>query len=149
MATVVTRANPQISARNQVRGQITHIEHGQAMSVVTVEGGGHRLTAAITRQAASDLALQPNQPVTAIVKSTELAVLKGDPGDVKLSTRNQIAGRVTSVQKGAAMAVVNIDAGPFQLTASITKQAAEDLHLNAEDRVVALVKATDVVLQKG
>jgi molybdopterin-binding protein len=66
---------------------------------------------------------------------------------VKLSTRNQLAGTVTSVTTGEAMAVVKIrlDGGP-DITSSITKEAAEDLGLAEGSKVTALIKSTEVAL---
>lgn len=66
---------------------------------------------------------------------------------MKLSTRNQLAGTVTSVTSGEAMAVVRIklDNGP-EITSSITRDAAEDLGLAEGSKVVALIKATEVAL---
>jgi len=66
---------------------------------------------------------------------------------VKLSTRNQLAGTVTSITTGEAMAVVKIrlDGGP-EITSSITKEAAEDLGLAEGSKVTALIKSTEVAL---
>ncbi len=43
---------------------------------------------------------------------------------------------------------VTIDAGGWTLSASITRQAIEDLQIAAGDSVTALFKATEVLLQK-
>ena len=66
---------------------------------------------------------------------------------MKLSTRNQLAGTVTSITTGEAMAVVKIqlDGGP-EITSSITREAAEDLGLADGSAVIALVKSTEVAL---
>ena len=66
---------------------------------------------------------------------------------MKLSTRNQLPGTVTSVTTGEAMAVVRIklDGGP-EITSSITRDAVEDLELAEGSKVIALVKATEVSL---
>ena len=66
---------------------------------------------------------------------------------MKLSTRNQLAGTVTSITTGEAMAVVKIrlDGGP-EITSSITKEAAEDLGLAEGSKVTALIKSTEVAL---
>ena len=50
---------------------------------------------------------------------------------MKLSTRNQVTGTIIEVQPGAVMATVKIrlDGGDPVLTASITKDAAEELEL--------------------
>ena len=66
---------------------------------------------------------------------------------MKLSTRNQLPGTVAAVQIGDAMAVVKVvlDGGQ-QVTASITRDAAEDLGLAVGVPVTVLVKSTEVML---
>ena len=68
---------PRLSARNQVRGTVTAIKHGEVMSSVrAVLGDGQTMTAAITREAVDSLRLVPGDPVLLIVKSTEVMVAK-------------------------------------------------------------------------
>jgi molybdopterin-binding protein len=72
----------QISARNQLRSVITTIHHGQVMSTVSaVLGDGQPLTAAITKDSATDLDLAPGDPIVLVIKSTEVIVAKGAPTD--------------------------------------------------------------------
>jgi molybdopterin-binding protein len=71
------RPELRISARNQLRGTIASVHHGEVMSTVTaVLGDGQRLTAAITKDAAGDLDLAPGDSVVVIIKSTEVIVAK-------------------------------------------------------------------------
>jgi molybdopterin-binding protein len=66
---------------------------------------------------------------------------------VRLSTRNQLPGTVESVQTGEAMAVVKVTLdGGQPITASITREAAEDLALASGTKVTVLVKSTEVML---
>jgi molybdopterin-binding protein len=66
---------------------------------------------------------------------------------VRLSTRNQLLGTVDSVLLGEAMAVVKVTlAGGQSVTASITREAADDLALAAGSPVTVLVKSTQVML---
>lgn len=66
---------------------------------------------------------------------------------MRLSTRNQLKGTVASVEVGAVMTIVKVDLdGGQQVTASITRDGAEDLGLQVGQPVVALVKATEVML---
>ncbi|MBO0883350.1 MAG: TOBE domain-containing protein [Mycobacterium sp.] len=66
---------------------------------------------------------------------------------MRLSTRNQLPGRVQSVQLGEAMAVIKVvlDGGQ-PITASITREAAEELGLAEGAQVTVLVKSTEVML---
>jgi molybdopterin-binding protein len=65
---------------------------------------------------------------------------------MKISARNQLAGKVTSVNEGAAIANVVIDVNGQRLVASITVEAARELGLREGADVTAIVKASDVIL---
>jgi molybdopterin-binding protein len=65
---------------------------------------------------------------------------------VKLSARNQLAGTVKEVNKGAAIANVVVDVGGQRIVSSITVEAAEDLGLAEGSPVTVIVKSSDVIL---
>ena len=65
---------------------------------------------------------------------------------MKISARNQLAGKVTAVHEGAAIANVEIDVNGQRLVASITVEAARELGLSEGTEVTAIVKASDVIL---
>ncbi|MEP7025557.1 MAG: TOBE domain-containing protein [Actinomycetota bacterium] len=65
---------------------------------------------------------------------------------MKLSARNQITAQVTGITRGEATANVALDAGGVRLVASITVEAADELGLKEGSEVVAIVKASDVIL---
>ncbi|MFE2165701.1 molybdopterin-binding protein [Streptomyces sp. NPDC059447] len=66
---------------------------------------------------------------------------------MSLSIRNQIAGTVTAVTAGEAMATVKVRLeGGQDITAAITVDAVKDLGLAEGAAVKALVKATEVAL---
>jgi molybdopterin-binding protein len=67
----------------------------------------------------------------------------------KISARNQLAGKVVAVRKGATTAHVRVDIGHGVIvTASITNEAVEDLQLADNDAVIAVIKASDVMIAK-
>jgi molybdopterin-binding protein len=65
---------------------------------------------------------------------------------METSARNQLAGTVLSVSLGAVMAEVTIDVNGATVVAAITKESAERLELAEGQSVVAIVKATDVMI---
>ena len=65
---------------------------------------------------------------------------------MQLSARNQINATVTSITRGEAIANVVLDAGGVRLVASITVEAAAELSLAEGTSVVAIVKASDVIV---
>jgi molybdopterin-binding protein len=68
---------------------------------------------------------------------------------MKLSARNRISARVTGVTRGEATANVELDANGVRLVASITVEAADELGLAEGTDVIAVVKASDVILAVG
>jgi molybdopterin-binding protein len=68
---------------------------------------------------------------------------------VKLSARNQLAGTVKEVNKGAAIANVTVDVGGQRIVSSITVEAADELGLSEGSQVTVIVKASDVILATG
>jgi molybdopterin-binding protein len=67
---------------------------------------------------------------------------------MRLSTRNQLTGTITDVTLGSVMATVKVklDGGDQIVTASITKDAAEDLGLEAGQPATVLIKSTEVMI---
>ena len=67
---------------------------------------------------------------------------------MRLSTRNQLSGTITQVELGAVMATVKVrlDGGDQIVTASITKDAAEDLGLAAGMPATVFIKSTEVAI---
>jgi molybdopterin-binding protein len=65
---------------------------------------------------------------------------------MKLSARNQLSGTVTSIDEGAAIANVVLDVGGNRVVASITVEAVRELGLQEGSSVVAVIKASDVMV---
>jgi len=65
-----------ISARNQLTGRITEILSGEVMAHVSVRVGKNVIESVITRRSAEQLGLKKGDTVTAIVKSTEVMLMK-------------------------------------------------------------------------
>ncbi len=68
---------------------------------------------------------------------------------MKLSARNQLNGKITGVELGAVMANIKIEVSePNTITAVITKESAENLGLTEGDDVCAIIKSTEVIINK-
>lgn len=68
---------------------------------------------------------------------------------MKLSARNQIPGKIAEVRKGQTTAHVRVDIGNgVTITSSITNEAVDELGLKQGDSIVAVIKASDVMIGK-
>ena len=65
-----------------------------------------------------------------------------------LSARNQLDATVKAVKLGNVMAEVLMDVAGFEVVAAITRGSAEALKLQPGDRVKAIIKATEVLVDK-
>ena len=65
---------------------------------------------------------------------------------MKLSARNQLNGKVTSIRRGEAIANVAVDVAGQRLVASITVEAADELGLAEGKDVTVVIKASDVMI---
>ncbi len=66
----------------------------------------------------------------------------------RLSARNRFTGIVRSVEVDGVMALVEIEAGPFLITAAVTRDSVEELGLVEGVRAAATVKATSVMIER-
>jgi len=68
---------------------------------------------------------------------------------LKISARNQLKGKVVSIEKDGITAKVKVEIkAPAIVTAVITKEAVEDLGVKVGDEVNAVVKSTEVMIAK-
>lgn len=134
-----------MSIRNQLPGTVTTVSPGEVMATVKARlEGGQDLTAAITLESAKELGLTEGSAVRALIKATEVSLATGPVEG--LSIRNQLAGTVTEVATGGAMATIKVDIDGGALTAAITRDSVTELGLTAGTSVVALIKSTEVSL---
>jgi len=68
--------------------------------------------------------------------------------DDRLSARNSFTGVVRSVELDGVMALVELEAGPFLVTAAITRDSVEELGLRPGVVATAAVKATSVMIDR-
>jgi molybdopterin-binding protein len=117
------------------------IYRGKLRSVRTA-GGHHRIPRTeIDRLlfAAGRKAAQASKP-----KATRAASLSGL--EHLISGRNQLVGRITSMEVVGLLAKVTLDVGGQLVTAIITRDACRDLDLKPGDTAAALIKATEVMI---
>ena len=65
-----------------------------------------------------------------------------------LSARNHLKGEVTDILLGTVTALITVKVGNDVIESVITKHSAEELKLAKGDKVTAVIKATEVMIQK-
>jgi molybdopterin-binding protein len=98
---------------------------------VVRSGGGQRLV--------------PIHEVTRLISARRQA--STDRTIVAQSARNRFAGIITRIEKDRVAAVVEVLAGPHRLVSLMTAEAVDELGLKIGDEAIAVVKATNVIVE--
>lgn len=67
---------------------------------------------------------------------------------LRTSARNRLPGVITAVKRGDVMAQVDVRVGDNHIVSLISREAADELELKEGDHVVAIVKATEVMVAR-
>ena len=66
-----------------------------------------------------------------------------------LSARNRLEGEVVEIQFGGVMAHVVMRVGENLIESVITKRSADEMKLKVGDKISAVIKSTEVMLEKA
>lgn len=135
------------SARNQFAGRVVALDKGPATTHVTLDiVGGAQITAALSTASATRLKLKKGSEAIALLKASEV-VLVADFSGYALSARNQLAGTVARIERGAVSSLVVLALpGGGSVTATVTKDAVDALGLAVGQAMTAAFKAYAVML---
>ena len=135
------------TARNQLAGIITAVEAGPISAQVTIAlKAGGEIVATLTAGAAERLKLKKGREALALIKASAI-VLATDFAGWQLSARNQLAGTVSRIEKGAVSSLVVLTLpGGAAVTASVTNEGVQALGLKVGTPVTAVFKAYSVMV---
>jgi molybdopterin-binding protein len=104
------------------------------LKTVPTPGGHHRI---------AETALKPF-----LAKDSEKDAAKSRERYRQVSGRNQIAGKIVSIRIEGLLAEVVIGTEGGHITAIITSNAVRELRLKKGDAAAALIKSTDVMVER-
>jgi len=136
-----------VSARNQLAGKVSEVRPGSVNDEIEISlDKGGKLVAVVTSSSRITLGLEQGKEAIALIKAPWVILATEDSG-MLFSARNQFAGKIISLEKGAVNATVHIltDEG-LGLTSVITNESMTDMALSEGKRVIALVKASSVLI---
>lgn len=140
------RLSMRTSARNQFVGRVSGLREGAVNFevVLRLEGGGE-LWSVITRESAENLELAIGREVHAFIKAQQVMLLTDR--QLRISSRNQLWGKVVAVHPGAVNSEVTLALpGGRTVTAIITRDSAERLGLGEGSEACAIFDAAAVIL---
>lgn len=144
---LLRRMSMKTTARNQFAGTVKSVERGPVSASVTIAlKSGDEITAIMTSAAATRLKLKKGKEAIALIKASAV-VLVTDFAGWQLSARNQLAGTVSRIERGAVSSLVVLTLpGGVALTASVTNEGVEALDLKVGAAATAVFKAYSVMV---
>jgi len=135
------------STRNQFQGTVTSMDVAPVTAQVVIAlSTGQEIVATMTRAAAERLKLKVGVPAIALIKASQIALITDFDGYV-LSARNQFAGTVSRIERGAVNSRVTVSVpGGAAFTASVTNDAVDELGLKPGAAATAVFKAYSVMV---
>ncbi|QAY91680.1 molybdopterin-binding protein [Pseudomonas sp. ACM7] len=136
-----------VSARNVFKGIISQLQPGAVNAEVSLKlSGGNELVAVVTMESVKNLGLAVGKEAIALVKAPWV-MLMTESSDIRLSARNCLEGKVTSVIDGAVNAevVIQLDGGT-EVYSIVTRQAVAELGLAPGVSATAVIKASHIIL---
>mgnify|MGYP000010461520 CR=1 FL=1 len=144
---LLRRMSMKTTARNQFAGTVKAVEVGPVSAQVTIAlKNGEEITATMTAAAAQRLKLKKGKEAIALIKASAV-VLVTDFAGWQLSARNQLAGTVSRLERGAVSSLVVLTLpGGATITASVTNEGVEALDLKVGVAATAVFKAYSVMV---
>jgi molybdate transport system regulatory protein len=136
-----------VSARNVFKGTISQLQAGAVNAEISLKlPGGNQLVAVVTMESVKSLGLAVGKEAVALVKAPWV-MLMTDSSDIRLSARNCLEGKVTSVTDGAVNAevVIQLDGGA-EVYSIVTRDAVTELGLKPGVSATAVIKASHIIL---
>ncbi len=139
------RMTMQLSARNQIAGEIINIKRGIVNSEVFLQTKSMNvITATITTDSIENLDLQIGKSAVAIFKAN--AVLISKHLDINISARNKFIGEIIHLTEGTVNSEIVIAIGDDRIVSNITLESLGELDIKFGDKVLAIVKASNIML---
>jgi molybdate transport system regulatory protein len=149
---LIGRIGMKTSARNQLFGTVSKVTRGSVNDEVELAlPGGQFIVAVVTHESTASLGLKEGVEAFALVKASWVMLMVDDAGGssrpVRISARNQLRGKVSSVTPGAVNAEVSLALDDATtVTAIITNESVTTLGLVQGQVAIAAFKASSVIL---
>jgi len=136
-----------VSARNQLSGTVSAVLEGAVNDEVILSlDTGESLVTVVTKSSVQTLGLAVGKKAIAIIKAPWVVLASPECG-LNFSARNQFIGKIDGVNIGAVNSSVALPSEKgLALTAVVTNDSVNELSLKPGDTVLALVKASSVIL---
>jgi molybdate transport system regulatory protein len=129
---------------NTLNGNITAIQSHEGISLVKVESNDTIFTSIVLDTPETASYLKTGHSVKIIFKETEVIISKDSSPNISL--QNRLDCTIESIKKGVLLSQINLNFGETIIESIITTNACEQLQLEKNDTVIALIKTNEISL---
>lgn len=129
---------------NSFSGHITDIRSSNALSVISVNVGTVLFKAIVIDSPETADWLVTGHPVQVQFKETEVVLATGE--NLTISLQNRVKGHVSAIEKGALLSRIVIRTDIGDIVSIISTDATEQLALQEDTLVTAMIKLNEVIL---
>lgn len=130
---------------NIIKGVIDKITVRDSLSLVGIKVKDIHLTAIVIDTPETDSHLLIGKAINAIFKETEVIIGKGNNHSISL--QNKIEGRIISIESGDLLSRLRLDTVAGEIISVITTNAVNQLKLEENSQVMAMIKTNEIMLQ--
>lgn len=143
----IQRIAMQISARNQIQGNIEHIEKRKINSSIFINlKSGYDIVSNITNSSLHSLKLRNNDSVVILFKSSSVILSKESSFDIAI--KNKLQGKIIKIIIEEVDSEIILDIGEDIIVAAITTEEVKSMNLKIGDRLNAFIKPSDIMIGK-
>ncbi len=132
---------------NKLQGKIKSVEVSDSLSIVSISITENIVISAIVIEtpASSDY-LKVGNTINVLFKETEVIIGSNEPHAISL--QNRISGSVKIIEKGKLISKITVATEVGNIESIISSKAVEQLNLQEELAVEAMVKLNEIMLSK-
>jgi molybdopterin-binding protein len=129
---------------NSLKGIIKSIKSDEHFSIIEIDSNGNTFKSIIIETADSAPFLKKGSDIKIMFKETEVSIAKNFSG--MISMQNKMHCIIKEITKGKLLSKLILDFNDEKIVSIITSGAVEQLNLQVNDNVTALVKTNEVTL---
>ena len=130
---------------NVLKGNVAEVRVNGELSIVRVNVKDHLLSCIVIDTPETVDYLKIDSEIRVLFKETEVLIcLKPYP---KISLQNRIECKIHKISKGKLLSQINMQSSIGDISSIITTNAVDQLKLNVNDEVIAMIKTNEIMLQ--
>ena len=130
---------------NKLHGKISKVESHEDLSIGKINVGGINFTTIVIETAKTSDYLKEGAPVDVLFKETEVVI--STENNISISLQNRVDCIIERIDTGKLISQLSLSSDIGNITSIITTNAVSQLQLKKKDKVTAMIKTNEIMLQ--